>query len=83
MGLLKSLLGVAVAKKAYETTQRRPIITPPEGFVVRELTHKGFGSNWVVRYSRKTSMNSTAIFDVSPTTRKVHIGPDTWHIDWP
>jgi hypothetical protein len=83
MGWLKSFLVGGVTAKTYQNVYNKPIVTAPDGFVVRGLKQKGFGSSWVITYSNQSAMNSTATFTISGNERSVSVGRETFHIDWP
>ena len=83
MGWLKNLLLGGAAAKTYQNVYNGPIITPPHGYVIRGLKQKGLGSTWVVKYSKRKSMNVTAQFTVNGSTRSVNIGGDQFTVDWP
>ena len=83
MGWLKNLLLGGAAAKTYQNVYNRPIVTPPPGYVIREMKQKGFGSTWVVKYSKSNQMNITAQFTISSSTRSVGVGADSFKVDWP
>ena len=47
------------------------------------MKQKGFGSTWVVKYSKSNQMNITAQFTISSSTRSVGVGADSFKVDWP
>jgi hypothetical protein len=83
MGLFKKLLGIGIATKTYQNIYNRPIISPPSGYVVRGMKQKGFGSTWVIKYSKESAMNSTSTFTVNDGTRSVSVGSNEFVINWP
>tara|TARA_B100000768_G_scaffold169852_1_gene175756 strand:+ start:816 stop:1070 length:255 start_codon:yes stop_codon:yes gene_type:complete len=83
MGMLKNLLLGGIGLKTYQNVYNRPIITPPSGYVIRGIKQKGFGSQWVIKYSKKTSMNITSSFNVNKNTRFMNIGNNKFAVDWP
>ena len=83
MGWLKNLLLGGAAAKTYQNVYNRPIITPPYGYVIRSLKQKGLGSTWIVKYSKRKSMNVTSQFTVNGSTTSVSIGGDKFTVDWP
>ena len=82
MGGFKSFLDGGAATKTYQNVYNKPILTAPDGFVVRGLKQRGFGSSWVVTYSNQVAMNVTSTFTISGNIRAVSIGRETFHIDW-
>ena len=83
MGWLKNLLLGGAVAKTYQNVYNRPIVTPPPGYVIREMKKKGFGSAWVVKYSKSNQMNITAQFTISSSTRSAGVGADSFKVDWP
>ncbi len=51
--------------------------------MIRGLKQKGLGSTWVVKYSKRKSMNVTSQFTVNGSTTSVNIGGDKFTVDWP
>jgi hypothetical protein len=83
MGILKNLLLGGIGLKTYQNVYNRPIITPPSGYVIRGMKQKGFGSQWVIKYSKESSMNITSSFNVNRNTRSMNIGSKKFTVNWP
>jgi hypothetical protein len=83
MGMLKNLLLGGIGLKTYQNVYNRPIITPPPGYVVRGIKQKGFGSQWVIKYSKESAMNITSSFNVNKNTRSMNIGKNKFTVNWP
>ena len=47
------------------------------------MKQKGFGSTWVIKYSKESAMNSTSTFTVNDRTRSVSVGSNEFVINWP
>ena len=83
MGILKNLLLGGIGLKTYQNVYNRPIITPPSGYVIRGMKQKGFGSQWVIKYSKESAMNLTFSFNVNKSTRSVNVGKNKFIVNWP
>jgi len=83
MGILKNLLLGGIGLKTYQNVYNRPIITPPSGYVIRGMKQKGFGSQWVIKYSKESAINLTFSFNVNKSTRSVNVGKNKFIVNWP
>ena len=84
MGFWKNLLIGAAGVKTYQNVYNKPIIIPPQGYVIRGMKQKGLGSTWIVTYSKEKSLNIKQNFTVrGSATKAVNIGADKFTIEWP
>ena len=84
MGFLKNAVLGGLGIKTYQNVFNKPVVTAPDGYVVRGMKQKGLGSTWVIKYSKREQMNVTQQFKVrGSNTRMVTLGADRFTIDWP
>jgi len=83
VGFLKNIFLGGIGLKTYQNIYNKPIVTAPDGYVITGMKQKGFGSNWVIKYSKCDQMNITRKFKVSASTRSVTVGRDIFNIHWP
>jgi hypothetical protein len=83
MGIFKNLILGGIGLKTYQNVYNRPIITAPSGYVIRGIKQKGFGSQWVIKYSKESAMNITSSFNVNINTRSMNIGNNKFTVNWP
>ena len=82
MSFFKKALGAAVGYKVYKNHQPPTIVPPPE-IVIVGIEKKGpLGSQWRIKYKKRSNMNVTQSFTVNRNTSGMTIGSMKVGIYW-
>lgn len=83
MGFFKKALLGSIGIKTYQNVYNRPVVNPPDGFVIKGMKQKGIGSTWEIKYSKVGQQNITQSFKITSSTSSVNIGGSIFNINWP